>query len=218
MPRLYRSGENAEFEREMVRDFRLRGSAYMDRVPIDRVTWLFVMQHYGLPTRLLDWTESYLVALFFAVQNDDQAADAAAWILEPWSLNEVSDLNIGQTVPTSNVSIFDEYYTRDVDSLDIKRKVTGAFPLAVRPSRSTPRIVAQRGMFTIHGCEKVSLHNYAQKHGKSIQLEKIAIEGKARSSLKKELHLAGVSSSSLFPDLEGLSKEIHYRYSKAFVW
>src|SRR5690606_36926394 len=56
--------------------------------PRDDWEWLFLMQHYGVPTRLLDWTDSPLVALFFAVYNVDRDdRDASLWVLLPAALN-----------------------------------------------------------------------------------------------------------------------------------
>jgi len=55
--------------------------------PLD---WLCLMQHYELPTRLLDWTESILIALYFAVIYDDPDCDGAIWALNPARINEVS--------------------------------------------------------------------------------------------------------------------------------
>lgn len=61
----------------------------------DVFSWLFLMQHYRLPTRLLDWSESPLVALFFAVEEEAQdCSDAAIWALEPTELKMVSNLEL----------------------------------------------------------------------------------------------------------------------------
>lgn len=217
LPRLYRSNENPIFEREMVREFTLRATPFLDKIPENEMEWLFVMQHYSLPTRLLDWTESHLVALYFAALNEESNTDSAVWILEPWSLNEVANDGPGFRIPTSKNSGY-KNYTLKFDSADINREVKAKDPVAVRPLRNTPRIVAQRGVFTIHGNKKISLNSYASKKNKSsIKLKKIMIDQASKIHLKKELFLAGITHSSLFPDLDGLAKEIHFRYSKHYL-
>jgi hypothetical protein len=55
--------------------------------PDDYFGWLFLAQHYGLPTRLLDWTENPLVALYFAVLSQEEARDGCIWALWPRKLN-----------------------------------------------------------------------------------------------------------------------------------
>src|ERR1700692_2574243 len=94
VPGLYRGGISYTLEREMTRDFALYAAPFLSAQSTNTaLERLFVMQHYGLPTRLLDWTESHLVALFFAVVDHTSPKDAAVFALDPWRLNEVS---IGQ--------------------------------------------------------------------------------------------------------------------------
>ena len=57
--------------------------------PTDHLQWLILMQHYGAPTRLLDWSESILVAAFFAV-NENPKKDAEIWRIYPQKLNFTS--------------------------------------------------------------------------------------------------------------------------------
>ncbi|MCB5383968.1 FRG domain-containing protein [Blautia glucerasea] len=65
--------------------------------PYDRASWLTMMQHYGLPTRLLDWSESPLVALYFALSEKKDDIDAAVWIMNPMKLNK--KVGYGEYVP-----------------------------------------------------------------------------------------------------------------------
>lgn len=87
----------------LTQQFRLRATGYRDTVPgeSDLVGWVSLMQHYGLPTRLLDWTESLLVAAWFATEPElrqtavwkardagrNGRVDAAVWVLAPGTLN-----------------------------------------------------------------------------------------------------------------------------------
>jgi len=83
----YRSArENIEFWAGQ--RFRLRAASYSADLPKwdDYVSWLLLMQHHGVPTRLLDWTENVLVGLYFAVC-DSEDEDGELWCMEHSELN-----------------------------------------------------------------------------------------------------------------------------------
>jgi hypothetical protein len=92
LPKLYRelaAGDNArESDDEIREDFIRRALSLTHRKPDNPWEWYFLMQHYGVPTRLLDWTESALVGLYFAIKNNQGYHDAAVWVLDPWVLNK----------------------------------------------------------------------------------------------------------------------------------
>ncbi|MGD1029438.1 FRG domain-containing protein [Candidatus Binatus soli] len=70
--------------------------------------WYFLMQHYGAPTRLLDWTDLPLVSLYFAVTGGEPEEDAAVWVLDPYWLNHrLFDLVEG---PLPRISLVQVYY------------------------------------------------------------------------------------------------------------
>jgi hypothetical protein len=183
------------------------------------------MQHYGISTRLLDWTESHLTALYFAVLNYKQKSNAAVWVLDGWSLNENS-LGI-QSIPTSDSPRLIPYCIQNDN--EFNRNVEGDSPVAVRPSRSTPRIIAQKGTFTIHGKNIKSLDDIAGELNKQsvygrdlpfqikVGLDKIVIRANYKKRILQNLMQAGISHSVLFPELEGLAKEINFRYSNEYM-
>jgi len=89
VPSLYRKGFAVK-ESNINNRFRMLAKARYAHCPSedDLFAWLFLMQHYRLPTRLLDWSESPLVALYFAIEDEARdEADGALWALLPTRLN-----------------------------------------------------------------------------------------------------------------------------------
>src|SRR5689334_1540805 len=90
-PRIYREPYNSKqrYERDSLRWFKSRARVRHNEMPkVDSFfEWLSLAQHYRLPTRLLDWSESILVALFFAVR-ENLDSDAALWCLNAALMNK----------------------------------------------------------------------------------------------------------------------------------
>ena len=77
-----------QYENEIRHEFKSRALQLIQgRLPADEWEWYFLMQHYGVPTRLLDWTENPLIAIYFAVEGHKADRDAAVWALDPTWLN-----------------------------------------------------------------------------------------------------------------------------------
>jgi FRG domain. len=173
------------------------------------------MQHYGMPTRLLDWTEGHLFALYFAVAKHNSSEDAAVWVLDPWSLN-YNVIGVHSVPLADHSKLRDHALGSEQDTFG--RDIKATHPAAVRPPSATPRIIAQKGTFTIHGNLPAGLDRIANRtkrktRGGKIRIRRIVIEGTQKTKLVKQLYWAGVTEAVLFPDLVGLCGEISYRYS-----
>jgi len=200
-PGLYRPEYVKTDENTFRHHFKLKAFPYLSDAtysPLSDWDWYFLMQHHGLPTRLLDWTESALTALYFAISARSNSS-AGVWVLNPWKLNyEVA--KIGELIPISTNPLVGGYLAQPWD----KTPLPGP-PVAIQPPHNSRRIAAQKGMFTMHGSNQSGLESFPAIRD---HLALIVIPGKARGSMRNELARAGVTESSLFPELAGLCKEI----------
>ncbi len=90
-------------EKQLFHDFTSKAHLYTSHLPSedDHLSWIAAMQHHGVPTRLLDWTYSPYVALFFAVANQGEEDRAGVWAIHTSPLNERSKHHIELRVRTS---------------------------------------------------------------------------------------------------------------------
>ena len=212
LPKVFR----AKFkERDLVGHFRLRAPVLGTTPKRDHFDeWLFLMQHTGLPTRLLDWTEGVMIALFFAVCNladptvpSREDAKPVVWVLHPLRLNSKS---VGKDHfplayrPDGIENIHRAFGVKEEDAHDL--------PVAIYPSNVHMRMAVQRSCFTVHGKKEGGIDKLLQvKLVKKGYLRKYPINAKAAYSIWDELGQIGISHSTLFPDHDGLSKELAYR-------
>lgn len=207
VPRLYRSeygqadpkAEDDE-NREL---FAVRAPDLSDVKPANNWDWYFVMQHYGAPTRLLDWTEGALHGLYFAIRKNKGYEDAAVWVLNPWKLNK-KVVGKEEVMPPGDPGTAKRDRQRHEKWLrDRFAKGRWArWPAAIYPGYILRRISAQRSCFTIHGGDQRGLETVAQKLG--IPLTKILIPSWQVASIKGSLLTCGIDETTVFPDLEGL--------------
>src|ERR1043165_6974020 len=133
--------------------------------------YLFYGRHYGVPTRVLDWTDTFGVALYFAVENvignlamtvvngsRNKPTFPTIWILNPYALNDwtwdVRDIILPKYLGLDPNT--DEY--RDFgEMLATEGDWYWDAPVAIYPAQIHDRVKAQRGWFTIHGQSRAPL-------------------------------------------------------------
>lgn len=175
------------FQQDLLERFAKYARPLMSPLPTSLEEWLLHAQHYGVPSRLLDWTTNPLKALFFAVEDAAHAtADGVVWAYTPmyWSDDPLKETTFSEEDLTC-------FY----------------------PKQLNPRIIAQEACFVAFPMPKTtaplkSMESKDADYHAIDDLERITIPAKSKASLLRELRFLGMTHRSLYPDLQGLALNI----------
>lgn len=224
LPTLYRHPSHRtidsleRLERNLMMRFQQRSIPFMTRTLADNWDSLFFMQHYGIPTRLLDWTENPFIGLYFAIMSSpfngqivngraelEFSSDAALWILDPTAWNQHAlrqqRFDRGILMPSDEALQSYKPLTRFSDM--------NVYPVAIYGAHNSPRIVAQRGSFMIFGQSTQGMEDaFLEESFPSLCLQKVVLARDILPAMRRSILKNGITESVVFPDLEGLSREI----------
>ena len=166
--------------------------------PDDFVSWLATMQHYGLPTRLLDWSLSLAVAIYFSCDDESMwTQDGAVWLLHPGLLNKQFS-GYQSVLPADHVNVLT--LAANAASCEPHTDKVAAFI----PFRRSGRMSDQDAAFTIHGGpELLNTPLRASEY-----LQKLVIPASAKESLASDLSSLGLTRSMWFRDVGEVAAEI----------
>jgi hypothetical protein len=217
-PKLYRPEFLGADENEIRHEFKSRALQFIKgRVPTTELDWYFLMQHYGAPTRLLDWTENPLAALYFAVADQDGEREAAVWILDPTWLNK----QLGKGIEGAMLPDWEEArrYLPGLEESFGGQTVRIRRPAAIEPAHVDPRLAAQASRFVIFGTTRDLMRTKILRFrsGSKRHLAIFRIPKDRIAEAQDELTRYGVTTTSLFPDLAGLGAELSSKVEKALT-
>lgn len=215
-----------ELENDLYEEFG-RCKTQLSEIKDDKSEWewdyYFLMQHYGVPTRILDWTDGSLIALHFAIRKKPRLPRSASivYVLDPYWLllllekhpdRKNTELRWKDYLKKNRQGMWDDddwerlYLPLDKDEARDPLQAVPLVPMLWDSPHLTRRVAAQRSRFMIFGADPSWLSEI--RKSKDSRLVSITIPVGAISSIKEELRDAGITESVVYPDLDGLGREL----------
>lgn len=220
-------GEYSQMEHNILNDFISEACRFVRDVPDgDIATWLEIARHFGVPTRLLDFTENPLVALYFACAGSPQK-DASVWIINEPAYNKkfFSESTLVQTSKSQNTvtqiisqEIIYQDYQQHVGNLQYIQ-----WPWIYKPHHHVERMNQQSSVFMIWGADRQPLTDFFSDDDYMVENQPtnsekgiichVDISAEYKTKLLKQLDSLGINEKFVYPGIDGIGRYICEKYS-----
>lgn len=200
----------AHLEAHLLRNFVRYSRPHLPAGPENEWESLVIAQHHGVPTRLLDWSYSPLVATHFAVRDRHPERDRAVWRLDWRRVHRAFDLpELALLVEDLRGTLGAE---EDFTPWRLFQGDTRPFACMIEPPSLDARIVAQAAVFTLCSDPRASFEAFLDRHGLADALTRFVIPTCVVGRVADQLELAGMDERRLFPDLDGVASSLRRYY------
>jgi hypothetical protein len=183
-------------EKQMLLDLKRRGKLLIPNMVSEEWELLILAQHYGLKTRLLDWSSNPLVALYFAIKDiDDWETPSFVYLFRGFNEQVIDKDDVTATNPIGSPF--------EIGELKV-----------LRPSLNNERIIAQSGWFTVHPYseEKCGFVPMQLDEDVKVNVTEFTIVPGLKRELMDHLNMLGFNAQTLFPELAGLCHYLNWEY------
>ena len=207
VPSLAREPFQLEQERALINTFKQNAVQFIVERPQSEWEWLFLARHHSVPTRLLDWTESPLIGLYFATHSIDKVdkndkKDGSLWVLFPTKLNEEANIMLPDN---RDLPIFEDNNEHLINYLPTKlasERLTQLTPAAGIAVRHSKRMQAQRSVFAVTHRDQTPLENV----GTGKHVGRYVIPSSCKQKIREQLDILKIDRLSVFPELDNAAR------------
>ena len=200
-------------EAHILRNFIRYSRPHLPTVPVNDWELLVSAQHHGVPTRLLDWTYSPLVAAHFATRPSHSEHPRAIWRLDWQRVHAAFGFPELALLIEDLIGLFGDEPFTPWRLFDWEANEEAAFACMLEPPSLDARIVVQAAVFTICSTKTASFDAFLEAHELADALTKFVIPQDHVARLRDQLDLVGIDERRIFPDLDGVAAAIRRYYS-----